>query len=86
MRLTSVLDFLMPNAPRARTGRRQRTTIRKEPAPSRLRLEALEDRCLPSFLAPVSYPAGLVPNDPRAVVTADFNGDGRKRRANRRSE
>jgi hypothetical protein len=40
----------------------------------RLQLDALEDRTLPSFYAPVSFAAG--PN-PEAVVTADFNGDGR---------
>src|SRR5262249_42079074 len=37
-------------------------------------LEALEDRCLPSLSPVVSYPAGA---NPQAVVTADFNGDGR---------
>src|SRR5262249_28737585 len=34
----------------------------------------LEDRCLPSFLAPVSYAVGAAP---QAVVTADLNGDGK---------
>jgi hypothetical protein len=34
----------------------------------------LEDRCLPSFLPAVSYPVGLTP---QAVLTGDFNGDGR---------
>ena len=37
-------------------------------------LEALEDRALPSFYAPVGYATGATPN---AVVTADFNSDGR---------
>src|SRR5207244_7101046 len=37
-------------------------------------LEVLEDRTLPSFAAPVGYAAGTTPY---AVVTADFNGDGR---------
>jgi hypothetical protein len=37
-------------------------------------LEALEDRSVPAFLAPIDYAAGARPN---AVVTADFNGDGR---------
>src|SRR5262249_38125174 len=41
---------------------------------SRLLLEALEDRTLPSFFAPVSYAAGT---NPEAVATGDFNGDGR---------
>jgi hypothetical protein len=40
----------------------------------RLSVESLEDRCLPSFLPTVSYPVGLTP---QAVVTGDFNGDGR---------
>jgi FG-GAP-like repeat/FG-GAP repeat len=37
-------------------------------------LEALEDRLTPSFAAPVSY---VIDGTPEAVVTADFNGDGR---------
>ena len=37
-------------------------------------LEALEDRRLMSFTSAVSYPAGT---NPQAVVTADFNNDGR---------
>ena len=40
---------------------------------TRLRIEALEDRCLPSFSPAVSYPVG--PN-PRPWSTADFNNDG----------
>src|SRR5262245_51615412 len=40
----------------------------------RLHVEALDDRCLPSFSPATSFPAG--PN-PRDVVTADFNNDGR---------
>ncbi len=47
---------------------------RRRPSPTQLRLEALEDRCLPSFSMPVDYGAGL---SPLAVVSADFNGDGR---------
>ncbi len=39
-----------------------------------LALEALEDRNLPSFLAPVSYPVGTTPV---AVATGDFSGDGK---------
>jgi hypothetical protein len=34
----------------------------------------LEDRCLPSFLSAVNYPVGVTPV---AVVTGDFNGDGK---------
>src|SRR5205085_2759588 len=37
-------------------------------------LEVLEDRTLLSFSAPVGYAADT---NPYAVVTADFNGDGR---------
>jgi hypothetical protein len=40
----------------------------------RLILEALEDRTVPSFMTPVTYPVGA---GPEAVVTADLNGDGR---------
>ncbi len=41
---------------------------------SRLCLESLEDRCLLSFGPAVSCPVGATP---QAVVTGDFNGDGR---------
>jgi hypothetical protein len=37
-------------------------------------LEVLEDRCLLSFSPVASFPVGT---NPQAVVTADFNGDGR---------
>src|SRR5687768_2567718 len=40
----------------------------------RLDLEALEDRTVPSFLPATTYTVGL---EPRAVVTADFNRDGK---------
>jgi hypothetical protein len=40
----------------------------------RPRLEAFEERTLPSFLAPVSNPVAA---GPQAVVAADLNGDGR---------
>jgi hypothetical protein len=38
------------------------------------RLELLEDRTVPSFLPTVNYPVGVYP---QAIVTADFNGDGK---------
>lgn len=38
----------------------------------RPRLEVLGDRCLPSFLVPVSYAAG---SSPGSVATGDFNND-----------
>src|SRR5262245_51552582 len=40
----------------------------------RLRLEPLEDRALPSFTPAASFPVG--PN-PQAVITADFDNDGK---------
>jgi hypothetical protein len=46
----------------------------RRPKAARPWLEALEHRCLPSFLPPVSYPAG---STPQAVTTADVNGDGK---------
>src|SRR5262245_42000267 len=43
-------------------------------ATHRLKLEVLEGRIVPAFLAPVDYAAGT---NPQAVATADFNADGR---------
>ena len=37
-------------------------------------LEALEDRCVPAFLAPASYAAG---GNPAGIAVGDFNHDGR---------
>src|SRR5262245_30687887 len=42
-------------------------------ATHRPKLEVLEDRCLPAFLAPVDYAVGEGPSD---VKAGDFNGDG----------
>src|SRR5262249_37777834 len=39
-----------------------------------LTLEALEDRTVPTFLPPVTFPVGI---DPRAVTVSDFNHDGK---------
>ena len=50
-----------------------RRPIRRSVA-GRLRIEPLEDRCLPSFSMPVNYGADLAPEK---LVSADFNGDGR---------
>jgi hypothetical protein len=47
-----------------------RSTCRRRASP-RLAVEALEDRTIPGFLAPVSYPRGL--ND---VAVGDLNKDG----------
>jgi hypothetical protein len=52
----------------------QRRPTHRTPPASRPCVEALEDRCLLSFNPPVSYAVGANPN---AVVTADFNNDGR---------
>lgn len=38
-------------------------------------VEALEDRAVPAFLAPVNFAAGVAPT---AIATGDFNGDGRQ--------
>jgi hypothetical protein len=77
MRFLSWLDGLKPVSSRRRTKRGQPRSPRQKPPGRKLSVETLEDRCMPSFLAPVNYEAGLVPNDPTAVVTADFNADGR---------
>src|SRR5713101_2109196 len=74
MWLTSFLNRLRSRPQFARSARRTRTKSRRTDWQSVLRLEALEDRCLLSFFAPVSYAADA---SPRAVITADFNGDGR---------
>jgi hypothetical protein len=39
-----------------------------------LTLEALEERTVPTFLPPVTFPAGVLPH---AVTVADFNNDGK---------
>src|SRR6476469_8220302 len=53
------------------TPARGRPTRRSPPA-WRLRLEALEGRALPGFVAPLSFDTGRTPE---AVAVADFNGD-----------
>lgn len=61
---------------------RARTRIRHSPLRRReyrLRLDGLEDRSLPSFVAGASFPVGV--NDglgsrPVSIATGDFNGDG----------
>ncbi|MBI1917219.1 MAG: VCBS repeat-containing protein, partial [Planctomycetes bacterium] len=61
----SWLDRLCRGASRARPCRRRTTTP--------LLLEVLEDRTVPSFVAPIaSYPTG---SSPQAVLAADFTGD-----------
>src|SRR6516165_11422671 len=63
----------------ARNGRgRGPQAVRPPAGPRRFwkpRLERLEARCLPGFLAPLAFDAG---NSPRSVAVGDFNGDGKQ--------
>jgi hypothetical protein len=70
----NLFDSLAATPSRTPTGRARRVASRRRPAAARLQLEALEDRCLLSFLPVVNYPVGV---NPQAVVTGDFNGDGK---------
>ncbi len=56
------------------TRQSRRSTKSKVPSRSRLGIESLEGRDLPSFLAPVSFNAGFAVT---ASTTADMNGDGK---------
>jgi Calx-beta domain/FG-GAP-like repeat len=77
MRFLSWLDGLKLDSSRRRTKRGEARGPRRKPTGCKPSVETLEDRSMPSFLAPVSYAVGLVPYESTAVVTADFNGDGR---------
>ena len=66
--LFASLKYPIANSPTRSTGPRAR---RRRPV-ARLRLECLEDRTMPSFLAPVNYAAG---QGPTSVTSADFNND-----------
>jgi hypothetical protein len=66
MTLLSLLDR------RSRANRSRRAGTHAPPV-ARLRVEVLEDRTVPSFLAPASYAVGV---DPSAVAAGDFNNDG----------
>src|SRR5262245_9588503 len=68
MQLLSWLSARMTCRPQTR-----RAPARKPTQDFRPRVEVLEGRDLPSFAAPVAYPA----SQPLAVVAADVNGDGR---------
>src|SRR5229473_3050778 len=68
--LQSLRSALTPR--RGQRQQRRRGSLRA--ATHRPSLEVLEDRVVPAFLAPVGYNTGVAPI---AVVTADFNGDGR---------
>ncbi|HMC66559.1 MAG TPA: VCBS repeat-containing protein [Gemmataceae bacterium] len=52
--------------------RSERRTERRKPVSPRLTVEALEDRCTPSFLPPVTSPGGGA-----LLAAGDFNNDGR---------
>lgn len=56
-----------------RLGRRRSPAAARRRPPVRLRLEALEERWLPSLTPAATLPVG---SSPHAVVTADFNSDG----------
>src|SRR6478672_5009870 len=70
MSFPSWLQNLRP----ARAPRRGQRRNSLRAAAHRPNVEALEDRSLPSFGPATSFPVG--PN-PQAVVTADFNDDGK---------
>src|SRR5262245_38226633 len=63
MALSWLQRLLTKSRPLSRSARRHPLVI-----------EALEDRTVPSFLPPVTFPVGV---DPRAVTVADFNRDGK---------
>ncbi len=63
MALSWLQRLLKKSRPLSRSARRHTLT-----------LEALEDRAVPAFLPPVTFPVGI---DPRAVTVADFNHDGK---------
>ena len=58
MQFLSWLDGLKPVSARRQTKRGEPQSPRRKPAGCKLSVETLEDRCQPSFLAPVSYAAG----------------------------
>jgi len=65
----SQFDSLKPHSARVHARPRQQVVARCGPTTGRLSVEPMEDRCLPSFLPAVSYPADGY------VLAADFNND-----------
>ena len=63
MALSWLQRLLKKSRPLSRSARRHTLT-----------LEALEDRTVPTFLPPATFPVGIAP---RAVTVADFNHDGK---------
>src|SRR6185436_3309691 len=70
----SWFDALKSRFTRTPTRQERRASGQRGPNSRRLRLEVLEDRRVLAFVAPVDYAAGA---NPQAVLTADFNNDGR---------
>src|SRR5437763_977809 len=74
MRFPSWLDGPKPASSRRRTKHVQLRSPLRKPVGCRLAVEILEVRRMPIYLPAVSYDAGT---NPQALLTADFNGDGR---------
>src|SRR6516162_5235186 len=70
---TKEIPMLIPTFKYLTSTPTRRRPIRRRSPASRLCLETLEDRCLPSFLPAVSYPVGA---EPGTVVTGAFRGAG----------
>src|SRR5215468_8126916 len=70
MALFSWFELLRP---RDRAGRIRQRHSRQQRTSASLAVEFLEDRNVPSFLAPADYAVGSA----GAMLAADFNGDGR---------
>src|SRR5437867_4389896 len=67
------LNHLRGVVSRDRAGQSRRPAAHRRRTTTPLLLEVLEDRTVPSFLAPIaSYPTGSIP---QAVLAADFTGD-----------
>jgi hypothetical protein len=67
-------SWLRPLRGALRSARPNRTSVRPRRTNALPLFEALEDRTVPSFLPAVNYSVGQLP---LAIVTADFNGDGK---------
>src|SRR5436305_4059506 len=74
MSFRSQFDSFKSPGSRPAARRQDRKPVRRRAAAARMRLEALEDRCLLSFNPVVNYSVGSSPN---AAVAADFNNDAR---------
>src|SRR5262245_47952045 len=61
------------DALKARSSRKSARQMQRPRLVSRPRVEALEDRTVPSFNPAVNYPIGI---NPSAEAVGDFNGDG----------